>query len=378
MTASTYNTLPSPCFLLEESRLKKNLELIDHVQQQSGCEIILALKGFAMWSTFPLISKYLKGCAASSYNEARLAHDHFGGHIHLYAPAYKQDEFGELLTLSDRISFNSLSQWQLFADKALNAGLSCGLRVNPQINEVKTALYNPSGSQSRLGIHDIELKTLPEGIEGLHVHALCENDADSTVRLLEAVENRFGHLLDKLKWLNLGGGHLMTRKGYDTELLIRTLADFRQRHPWLEIVLEPGSAIAWDTGPLISTVLDIIQRDGIDIAILDISATDHMPDVLEMPYRPAVRGAGDVEEKNYVYRLGGLSCLAGDVIGDYAFDRKLQTGDKIIFEDMMHYTMVKTTMFNGLNHPAIAIQREDGSTDVVRRFSYRDYEARLS
>jgi carboxynorspermidine decarboxylase len=378
MTASTYNTLPSPCFLLEESRLRENLQLINNVQQQSGCQIILALKGFAMWSVFPLVSEYLKGCAASSYNEAKLAHDHYGGHIHLYAPAYKENEFDDLIALADRISFNSLSQWQLFSDRVLQAGISCGLRVNPLNNEVEAALYNPSGPQSRLGIQDTELQTLPEDIEGLHVHALCENDADSTARLLDAVEKRFGHLLDKLKWLNLGGGHLMTRKGYDTELLIRTLVDFRQRHPWLEIVLEPGSAIAWDTGPLISTVLDIIQRDGIEIAILDISATDHMPDVLEMPYRPVVRDAVEPKNEKYVYRLGGLSCLAGDVIGDYSFNHKLQTGDKIIFEDMMHYTMVKTTMFNGLNHPAIAIQREDESIDVIRRFTYTDYESRLS
>ncbi|MEJ2214128.1 MAG: carboxynorspermidine decarboxylase [Gammaproteobacteria bacterium] len=378
MKTNEYNTLPSPCFLLEESRLRKNLQLINHVQQKSGCKIILALKGFAMWSVFPLIRKYLEGCAASSYNEARLAHDHFGGHLHLYSPAYRDDEFNDLMKISDRISFNSLSQWQLFSKRALKAGISCGLRVNPQINEVETALYNPSGAQSRLGISEEELKILPEGIEGLHVHALCENDADSTARLLEAVEKRFGHLLGKLKWLNLGGGHLMTRKGYDTSLLIKTLSSFKQRHPWLEIVLEPGSAIAWDTGPLISTVLDIIQRDGINMAILDTSATAHMPDVLEMPYRPAVRHAVEAGKNNIEYRLCGLSCLAGDIIGDYAFENKLQVGDKIIFEDMMHYTMVKTTMFNGLNHPAIAIQREDESIDVTRCFEYKDYEARLS
>lgn len=378
MKTNEYSTVPSPCFLLEENRLRENLQLIGKVQQQSGCQIILALKGFAMWSAFPLISEHLTGCSASSYNEARLAHDHFGGHVHLYSPAYREDEFEDLMALSDRISFNSLSQWQLFSERAITQGISCGLRVNPQINEVKTALYNPGGSQSRLGIHDTELKVLPKGIEGLHVHALCENDADSSVRLLEAVEKRFGHLLKELKWLNLGGGHLMTRKGYDIELLIQTLSAFRQRYPGLQIVLEPGSAIAWDTGPLISTVLDIIVRDGINIAILDISATDHMPDVLEMPYRPAVRDAEEAQDKKYVYRLGGLSCLAGDIVGDYSFDNKLQPGDKIIFEDMMHYTMVKTTMFNGLNHPAIAIQREDGTIDVIRRFDYSDYKTRLS
>ncbi len=331
-----------------------------------------------MWSAFPVIRKYLQGCSASSYNEAKLAKDHFGGHVHLYAPAYKEEEFDALMGLSDRISFNSLSQWQLFSNKALNAGKSCGLRVNPQINEVTTALYNPSGAQSRLGIPDTELQTLPDGIEGLHVHALCENEADSTARLIESVEKRFGHLLDKIKWLNLGGGHLMTRKGYNLNLLIRVLSNFRKRHPSLQIVLEPGSAIAWDTGPLISTVLDIIQRDSINIAILDTSATDHMPDVLEMPYRPNVRHAGKPEEKKHTYRLGGLSCLAGDVIGDYSFDNKLEIGYKIIFEDMMHYTMVKTTMFNGLNHPTIAIQKENGAIEVIKQFSYTDYQDRLS
>jgi carboxynorspermidine decarboxylase len=371
--------LPTPCYLLEASRLRNNLELIDRVQRESECVIILALNGFAMWSVFPLVGKYLTGCAASSYNEARLARDRFGGHLHLYAPAYADVELADLLAMSDRITFNSLSQWQRFKSQALAAGRSCGLRVNPGINEVETALYNPSDLQSRLGIPPEHLRNgLPTGIEGLHVHALCENDAGSTQRLIEAVETRFGHLLPSLKWLNLGGGHLMTRRGYDLELLIRMLKAFRRRHPWIEVVLEPGAAVVWEAGTLISTVLDVIERGGIPIAMLDTSATAHMPDVLEMPYRPEVRHGYDPGRKKHTYRLGGLSCLAGDVIGDYSFDQQLSVGDRVIFEDMIHYTMVKTTLFNGVQHPTIAIRHEDGSLEVVRRFGFEDYQSRLS
>lgn len=371
--------LPSPCFLLEEARLRRNLALIDRVQRESGCTVILALKGFAMWSVFPIVRQYLPGCSASSFNEARLARGRFGGHVHLYAPAYSDAEFPDLLALSDRISFNSLSQWERFGARALAASRSCGLRVNPGISEVKTALYNPSSPESRLGVPAGELRDgLPEGIEGLHVHALCENDAISTRRLVEAVEHRFGHLLAGVKWLNLGGGHLMTRQGYDVELLIQVLRDFRKRHAPLEVVLEPGSAVAWDAGPLISTVLDVVERGGIRIAILDTSATAHMPDVLEMPYRPKVRDADDPGVKSWTCRLGGLTCLAGDIIGDYSFDQPLSVGDRVFFEDMIHYSMVKTSLFNGVQHPAIAIQYVDGSLEIVRRFGYQDYENRLS
>ncbi|MEJ2393378.1 MAG: carboxynorspermidine decarboxylase [Candidatus Thiodiazotropha sp.] len=370
---------PSPCYLLEADKLRANLALIDRVQKASGCTIILALKGFAMWSSFPIVREYLSGCSASSYNEARLAREHFGGHVHLYAPAYTDAEFPDLIELADRISFNSLSQWQRLGQQALAAGISCGLRVNPRVNEVETDLYNPSGEQSRLGIPQEEVADgVPAGIEGIHVHALCECGADATERLIQAVEERFGHLLARMKWCNLGGGHLMTRPGYDVERLIRVLSEFRQRHPHLEVVLEPGSAIAWRTGPLLSTVLDIIHRGGIDIAILDTSATAHMPDVLEMPYRAEVRGAEQPQVKPHTYRLGGMTCLAGDIIGDYSFDQPLKVGDRVVFEDMTHYTMVKTTMFNGVAHPSIAIAHENGEIEVVRRFGYTDYEARLS
>jgi carboxynorspermidine decarboxylase len=376
---SDLSKAPSPCYLLEAERLRANLELIDRVQRESGCTIILALKGFAMWSTFPLVRQYLCGCSASSYNEALLARKHFGGHVHLYAPAYTDAEFPDLVKLSDRISFNSLSQWQRFGGEALAAGISCGLRVNPRVNEVEIELYNPSGEQSRLGIPQDELATgVPPGIEGLHVHALCECDAESTARLIQAVEHRFGHLLPDMKWCNLGGGHLMTRSGYNVEQLIRILKAFRQRHPHIEVILEPGSAIAWRTGPLISTVLDTIQRGAIQIAILNISATAHMPDVLEMPYRPEVRSAELPDVKPHTYRLSGLSCLAGDIIGDYSFDQPLRIGQRVVFEDMIHYTMVKTTMFNGVTHPSIVLAHENGEIEVIRQFGYKDYEHRLS
>jgi carboxynorspermidine decarboxylase len=308
-----------------------------------------------------------------------LARDYFGDHVHLYAPAYSQNEFPELVALSERITFNSLSQWALFKEQALNADVSCGLRVNPRVNEVAYDLYNPCSSESRLGIPEEELTHgVPAGIEGIHVHALCESGADATERLIQAVEKRFSHLLPNLKWCNLGGGHLMTQSGYDLERLIRTLQQFRLRHPHLEVVLEPGSAIAWRSGPLISTVLDIITRGGIKIALLDTSATAHMPDVLEMPYRPEVRGAFDPNAKPYTYRFGGLTCLAGDIIGDYSFEQSLKVGERIIFEDMIHYTMVKTTMFNGVVHPSIALLHEDDHLEVIRKFNYTDYKNRLS
>ena len=374
-----YRQLPLPCYLLEEKKLRQNLELIRGVEEAADCSIILALKGFAMWSAFPIVREYLSGCAASSYYEARLIDDYFQGHIHLYAPAYTKEEFPLLLELADRISFNSLGQWETFSAQALAKGISCGLRVNPGIHEVETDLYNPSGKQSRLGVVVEELgKRLPDGVEGLHVHALCESPADATARLIAAVEDSYGHYLADLKWLNLGGGHLMTRDGYDIQMLVSAIRAFRARYPHIEVILEPGSAIAWRTGPLVSSVLDIVHRGGMDIAILDISATAHMPDVLEMPYRPEVRDAGEPDEKPYTCRLGGMTCLAGDVIGDYSFDEKLKVGDLVVFEDMIHYTMVKTTMFNGVQHPAIAIERTDGTFDVVRQFSYEDYRDRLS
>ncbi|RUO48632.1 carboxynorspermidine decarboxylase [Pseudidiomarina aquimaris] len=369
--------IPSPCYVCNEALLERNLKLMQRVQQESGADIILALKGFSMWSTFPLVREYLKGCTASSVWEAKLAAFEFGREVHAYAPGYKTKEIDALLPLVNHISFNSLSQWQHFRDQVAAAGVSAGLRVNPEHQEAETELYDPSAPGSRLGIRaqDLEHADL-SGIEGLHVHNLCECDSYALERTLQAVESKFGHLLHKMKWLNLGGGHLMTREGYDVEHLIAQLKRLRETYD-LQVILEPGSAVAWQTGPLIAEVVDIVENDG-PIAILDISATAHMPDVLEMPYRPTITDAKEPGVLAHTYKLGGNSCLAGDVIGLYSFAEPLQPGSRIIFEDMMHYTMVKTTFFNGVEHPSIGILRRDGRFDLVRSFTYEDFRNRLS
>jgi carboxynorspermidine decarboxylase len=369
--------VPTPCYVLEEAKLLANLELMQRVQAESGGQIILALKGFAMWSTFPLVRQYLQGCTASSLNEALLASEEFGRQVHVYCPAYSDAEMPRLLELADHLIFNSFSQWTRFKDQALAAGVSCGLRVNPQVCEVTTDMYNPCGSTSRLGITPEEFQPeLLDGIEGLHFHALCESGADSLERTLAAFEQRFGAYLPQMKWVNFGGGHLMTREGYDVELLIRLIRDFRERHG-VKVYLEPGGAVAWRTGVLVASVLDVV-RNNVAIAMLDTSAAAHMPDVLEMPYRPMVTDSGQPGEKAHDYRLGGNSCLAGDVIGDYSFDRPLQPGDKLVFEDMIHYTFVKNTTFNGVNLPALAIWTREGELKLVRQFGYQDFKSRLS
>ena len=377
MSQYTAANIPSPCYVLDEALLRNNLELMQRVQEESGADIILALKGFAMWSAFPIIREYLKGCTASSVWEARLAAEEFGREVHAYAPAYKQDDIDALLPLVNHISFNSLAQWQRYREQTAAAGVSMGLRVNPEHQESETELYDPSAPGSRLGVRAESLEGIElDGIEGLHVHNLCECDSYALERTLAAVEKRFGKLLHKVKWLNLGGGHLMTRQGYDVEHLIAQLKHLQQTYD-LQVILEPGSAVAWQTGPLVCEVVDIVENDG-KIALLDISATAHMPDVLEMPYRPTITGAGLPNEKPFVYRLGGNSCLAGDVIGNYSFEQPLAVGDRLVFEDMMHYTMVKTSFFNGVQHPAIGILRTDGSFDCIREFGYPDFRARLS
>lgn len=369
--------IPSPCYVCDEALLERNLKLMQRVQQESGAEIILALKGFSMWSTFPLVRDYLRGCTASSVWEAKLAAYEFGREVHAYAPAYKAKEIDELLPLVNHISFNSLTQWQSHRDKVNASKVSPGLRVNPEHQEAETELYDPSAPGSRLGIRarDLEGADLT-GIEGLHVHNLCECDSYALERTLQAVETKFGHLLKDMKWLNLGGGHLMTREGYDVEHLIAQLKRLRETYD-LQVILEPGSAVAWQTGPLVAEVVDIVENDG-EIAILDISATAHMPDVLEMPYRPTITDAKEPGVLAHTYKLGGNSCLAGDVIGLYSFAEPLKPGSRIIFEDMMHYTMVKTTFFNGVEHPSIGILRRDGSFDLVRAFTYEDFRDRLS
>jgi carboxynorspermidine decarboxylase len=376
-----YSKIPSPAFVLEEKLLRQNLELINWVQKEAGIEIILAFKGFAMWSAFPLVREYLKGATASSLFEARLCFEEMKTRAHVYSPVYFENEFEELMGYSSHIVFNSINQFQKFYPETKKAKhqISCGIRVNPEFSDVGTDLYNPSAAGSRLGIGSDEFpEELPEGIEGIHFHVLCESDSFSLEKVLENLEIKFGKYLHQVKWVNMGGGHLMTKKGYDHQHLIQLLKNFRQKYN-VKVILEPGSAIAWETGVLVSTVKDIVQHKGIKTAILDVSFTAHMPDTLEMPYRPKIVGATEPNKNSvHLYRLGGVSCLAGDFMEVYDFGHELQIGEKVIFLDMIHYTMVKTTMFNGVNHPAIAIWRENDELQIVRKFTYEDFKGRLS
>lgn len=376
-----FRQLPSPCYVVDEQLLDNNLALIDRVRRESGAEIIVALKACAMWSIFPLLAAHSDGATASSAAEARLVSEEFGRPAHTYAPVYTDRNIDEILALSDHITFNSLSQFARFGRRALSRGLSCGLRINPEYSPVETDLYNPCVPGSRLGVTARRLEAeggLPEGIEGLHFHVLCESRPEHLRRALEAVEERFGALLDRVKWLNMGGGHLMTHADYDCDALIALLREFKSRHPRLRLILEPGSAFTWRTGYLVSTIEDLVENEGVRTAMLDVSFACHMPDCLEMPYKPAIVGAHDPVPGERAWRLGGTSCLAGDFYGDWAFDREPKVGDRVVFEDMIHYTMVKTTMFNGVEHPSIAIVRRDGRVEVVRRFGYEDYKNRMS
>jgi len=371
---------PSPCYVCDLGILRKNLDVIAGVRRETGCKILLALKGFAMFSTFPLISKYLQGVCASSPHEARLGKEEFGGEVHVYAPAYSQKDMDELLPMVDHVSFNSIKQWQLHKDKLLASGRSvrCGLRINPQYSEVKVELYNPCSPSSRLGITMDELKGHDLiGISGFHFHTMCEQNSDTLERTLAVVEEKFASYFADLQWINFGGGHHISRSDYDVERLCNIINSFQERYG-LEVYLEPGEAIALNAGMFVTTVLDIIERDN-PIAVLNASATAHMPDVLEMPYRPEVVGASMPGEKKYTYQLGGLSCLAGDIIGNYSFDQPLMVGQRLVFLDMLHYTMVKNNTFNGLQLPAIATyEPEDESVNVVREFGYQEYRSRLS
>lgn len=376
-----FSKIPSPAFVLDERLLRKNLELISRVQQEAGIEIILAFKGFAMWSVFPLVRRYLKGATASSLNEARLCYEEMKARAHVYSPVYFEKEMDELLGYTSHIVFNSFSQFEKYYPKVQSArhAISCGIRVNPEYSDVETDLYNPSAAGSRLGVGSAEFpEKLPEGIEGIHFHVLCESDSYSLEKVLHNLEGKFGRHLHQVKWVNMGGGHLMTRKGYDHQHLIGLLRAFREKYN-VQVILEPGSAIAWDTGVLVSTVQDVVEHRGIKTAILDVSFTAHMPDTLEMPYRPRITGATEPTGKSrYLYRLGGVSCLAGDFMEAYDFGRELIPGDRVVFQDMIHYTMVKTTLFNGVNHPAIAIWTEDDQLRIVREFHYEDFKGRLS
>jgi carboxynorspermidine decarboxylase len=376
-----YSKISSPAFVLDEKLLRKNLELINQVQKEAGIEIILAFKGFAMWSTFPLVRQYLSGATASSLFEARLCFEEMKTRAHVYSPVYFENEFEELMSYSSHIVFNSINQFNKFYPETKKADhrISCGIRVNPEFSDVGTDLYNPSEAGSRLGVGSEEFPAeLPEGIEGIHFHVLCESDSSSLEKVIENLELKFGKYLNQVKWVNMGGGHLMTRKGYDHQHLIQLLKSFQQKYN-VKVILEPGSAIAWETGVLVSTVKDIVEHKGIKTAILDVSFTAHMPDTLEMPYRPKIFGVTEPNETSvHLYRLGGVSCLAGDFMEVYDFGRKLKIGEQVVFLDMIHYTMVKTTMFNGVNHPAIAIWRENDQLEIVRKFTYEDFKGRLS
>jgi carboxynorspermidine decarboxylase len=371
---------PSPCYVCDLGLLRKNLDVLAGVRQRADCGILLALKGFAMFSTFPLIGRYLQGTCASSPHEARLGREEFGGEVHVYAPAYSDKDIDELLPLVNHFSFNSLGQWQQYREKILKSGqrVRCGLRINPQYSEVKVELYNPCAPNSRLGITADELQGQDlDGISGFHFHTMCEQNSDTLERTLAEVEKKFASYFAGLQWMNFGGGHHITRNDYDVDRLCNVINNFKARFG-LEVYLEPGEAIALNAGMLVATVLDVIEREK-PIAVLDTSAAAHMPDVLEMPYRPEVVGGGLPGEKKYTYQLAGLSCLAGDVIGDYSFDAPLATGRKLVFLDMLHYTMVKNNTFNGVHLPAIATyDPETDKVEVIKEFGYQDYRSRLS
>lgn len=378
----------TPYYLVHEALLRRNLQLIRRIAVEAGVEFILAFKAFALWKTFPIFREYIAHTTASSPDEARLAFEEFGSKAHTYSPAYEDDTFDDIVRCSSHITFNSLSQYTRFRDSIAASAEppSIGLRINPERSEIGTALYDPCAPGSRFGLTVDQLPDrLPADVEGFHCHCHCESGADVTARTIERIRERFGHWLPQLKWLNLGGGHLVTRKGYDVPLLVRSLQSLKAAYPNLQIILEPGSAFAWQTGELVSEVVDIVENNGIKTAILNVSFTCHMPDCLEMPYHPAVRGAETLEEacgeamerEPNVYRLGGSSCLSGDYMSAWRFDHPLRVGERIVFEDMIHYTTVKTTTFNGIRHPSLCIERLDGSVETLRTFRYEDYRDRM-
>lgn len=396
VNTDTFVQISTPMYVLEEKRLRRNLALIKSVADRAGVEIILAFKAFALWKTFPIFREYINSTTASSLSEALMAYHKFGRPAHTYSPAYTDDEIGEIARCSSHLTFNSLSQYGRLHNrvKEENASVSMGLRVNPEYSEVGTDLYNPCAPGTRFGVTADQLpEQLPEDIDGFHCHCHCESGSDVFERTLAHIEEKFAKWFPQLKWINFGGGHLMTRADYDVERLVNLLQGFRRRYPWLKVVLEPGSAFAWQTGPLVSQVVDIVENRGIRTAILNVSFTCHMPDCLEMPYMPAVRGAETVEDVSggvssdaensslppyYIYRLGGNSCLSGDFMGSWRFDHELQIGENVIFEDMIHYTTVKTNTFNGISHPAIAmVHEETDQLEVLRRFTPDDYLSRM-
>lgn len=380
--------MQTPYYMIEESLLRRNLALIRDVARRTDSEWILAFKAFALWKTFPIFREYISATTASSLSEARLALEEFGAKAHTFSPAYKEDEMDDIIRCSSHLTFNSLSQYERFHECA--ATCSIGIRVNPEYSEVGTLLYNPCAPGTRFGVTADKLpETLPSDIRGFHCHCHCESGSDVFQRTLQHIEEKFSRWFPQLEWINFGGGHLVTRKDYDIELLVSMMQKFHERWPHLKVVFEPGSAFAWQTGPLVSSVVDVVEDKGIRTAILDVSFTCHMPDCLEMPYYPDVRGAehiepsemgglpSDLQSSDFVYRLGGNSCLSGDFMGLWQFDHELQVGEHVVFEDMIHYTTVKTNTFNGITHPSICMLHEDGTLELLRRFTYEDYRDRM-
>jgi len=373
-----FSKLPTPCYVVDERLLIKNLELLKSIEERTGCHILLATKAFSMYKTFPLISQYLSGVTSSSLHEARLGYEEMGKEVHIYAPAYHEEDFEEIMKYANHIVFNSFKQWEKFKGciQDHSKHISCGMRINPEYAEVEVELYNPCAPKSRMGTTLANFK--PEelgGIEGLHFHAMCEQDAETLERILKVVEEKFGSYLKQMKWINFGGGHLITKQGYDVEKLIACIKHIQKTYD-VEVYIEPGEAVALNTGYLVTCVLEVMENE-IEVAILDTSAACHMPDVLEMPYRPQIIGAGMPQEKEYTYRLGSATCLSGDVIGDYSFDLPLKEGDRLVLCDMAHYTMVKNNTFNGINLPAIILYRKETGFEIVRQFGYEDFKSRL-
>lgn len=380
------NEIPTPFYIVYESRLRKNLDLITDVAHRAGVKIIMAFKANALWKTFDIFKEYKVACTASSLNELRLGREFLTDEIYSYSPAYTDSTIDEYLAGSTHITFNTLGQWNRFKDrlKAYNATsgrhVSPGLRVNPRCSVIATDLYNPALPGSRFGASAAELADgIPEGIEGLHFHALCESTSHDLAKVLASFEAQFGRHLERIKWVNMGGGHIMTRADYDTDHLVEVLRGFKARYPWIEIILEPGSAFTWRTGDLIGSVVDIVENDGVKTAIMDVSFACHMPDTLEMPYKPSITESdGDSPVAGHpTYRLGGNSCLSGDFMGDWSFEKPLKVGDRLTLEDMNHYTSVKTNMFNGIDHPAQVFCDKDGNCTYLRQYTYEDYKTRM-
>ncbi len=380
----TFDNINKPVYILEEERLRKNLLLISHVASTANVEVILAFKAYALWKTFPIFREYIHATTASSLSEARLGFEEFGAPTHTFSPAYTDYEIDEIARCSSHLTFNSLNQYERYRERArlVNSRLSYGIRVNPEYSEVETLLYNPCAPGTRFGVSASKLpEQLPDDVEGFHVHCHCESGSDVFERTLQHIEDKFSKWFPQLKWINFGGGHLMTRADYDVDRLIAVLQKFHERYPNLKVILEPGSAFGWQTGPLVSQVVDVVEDKGIQTAILNVSFTAHMPDCLEMPYHPTVRGAmlieTDVPITPNTYRIGGNSCLSGDWMGCWQFDHPLQIGEKVIFEDMLHYTTVKTNTFNGISHPSIAILHTDNELEYLREYTYEDYKSRM-